>query len=566
LSLKKNISVVNSWTMFEVLKTKSEFDDSFIEESKIKFKEYKDQGIIKNSLFDDETWQMYDEYNNQGIYFDINKDSYNLHYKKETGMTHERFTECLKAFVIFCIGDYVLNTLASFVNDIKKICAVSIFMLDEINISITFPNVSETFFETLPMENENAKEQIVASLILYAESKISYNTIQNRRELSDFMSYFKFGYLLDKYWKQTISEDERLFYYPVYLWWKITGIIPTRPREFILTPRNCLTRENGTSMLILRKSNLKGSNRKVNYNIEKDYIKVQFPISESLADEIEMYIKMTEKYPDNELHTLFRAEPHFAKFNMKKSRVNRFYTYVNLSCVLRIFYYEILQENYGLKVSLSKGELDYSFDNDNIQFINLGETRHISMINAIAEGCSPEIVMQMAGHESVDMSAHYYSNMSTYVECRTYAKFMAMKQEDINYILGKNCYIPSNVETFIKLENDARCYSKALAEGDMTDCIAASGENGEIGYCPSCRFYRQGGFGYFFTNTDIYKNKIDTDLEYLQKIVKLVRQGKGMNEDIREALLRFKSDRHDYELYLFEKFEKERREKLDGKA
>ncbi|WP_312649266.1 hypothetical protein [Aminipila sp.] len=566
MSLKKNISVVNSWTMFEVLKTKSEFDDSFIEESKIKFKEYKDQGIIKNSLFDDETWQMYDEYNNQGIYFDINKDSYNLHYKKETGMTHERFTECLKAFVIFCIGDYVLNTLASFVNDIKKICAVSIFMLDEINISITFPNVSETFFETLPMENENAKEQIVASLILYAESKISYNTIQNRRELSDFMSYFKFGYLLDKYWKQTISEDERLFYYPVYLWWKITGIIPTRPREFILTPRNCLTRENGTSMLILRKSNLKGSNRKVNYNIEKDYIKVQFPISESLADEIEMYIKMTEKYPDNELHTLFRAEPHFAKFNMKKSRVNRFYTYVNLSCVLRIFYYEILQENYGLKVSLSKGELDYSFDNDNIQFINLGETRHISMINAIAEGCSPEIVMQMAGHESVDMSAHYYSNMSTYVECRTYAKFMAMKQEDINYILGKNCYIPSNVETFIKLENDARCYSKALAEGDMTDCIAASGENGEIGYCPSCRFYRQGGFGYFFTNTDIYKNKIDTDLEYLQKIVKLVRQGKGMNEDIREALLRFKSDRHDYELYLFEKFEKERREKLDGKA
>ena len=60
--------------------------------------------------------------------------------------------------------------------------------------------------------------------------------VKKQRSLAQFDSYFLFNDILSDFWKRDISNDTRLFYYPIYLWWRITAIIPLRPKEFILTP------------------------------------------------------------------------------------------------------------------------------------------------------------------------------------------------------------------------------------------------------------------------------------------------------------------------------------------
>lgn len=556
--------VEQRWSMFEVLNDKSAFTPNTIEEAKVLFNEYKVSGIFLNKSFEDSVWRMNDEYQRRGIYFDVNEASYRLYYEKPIGSTYEEFVDYLKTYIVFSVGELVVITMTLITNDVKKIIGMPPIDLEEVQVNIQAPTQVESFFEALPMEDDSFKEKLSMFLCGCADASYSENSI-NRRELCDFLSYFRFGHILDDFWKTVMPEEERLFYYPIYLWWKITGVIPTRPREFLLTPRDCLQREQGKSILTLRKNCLKGGKKKVSYNIEKDYVRVRYPISEELADEIERYISLTENCEDNELHTLFRTEPHFKKFNQPKHYTSRFYTYVNLNCALRVYYYDIVQKRYGMHVFKTKGVTDFSYDKNNIQYINLGDTRHVSMINAIAEGCSPEIVMQMAGHDSIDMSAHYYANMSSYIECRTYARYMQSLSEQ-TYIMGSNFYAPAQTDSYIELENNGKCYSKAMAEGKITDCVAASGDNGEIGYCPGCRFYRTGDFNYFFDDNDIYKNKIDANMDYLRKMVKLIRQGKGLNEDIKEVMLQFKSNKYDFEQYLMEKYKHDTEEKANGKT
>ena len=91
---------------------------------------------------------------------------------------------------------------------------------------------------------------------------VSYQlNTKKKRKLAQFQSYFLFNDILNDYWVKPLSDEERLFYYPLYLWWQITAVVPLRPREFLLTQRNCLTEKDGKYYLTLRRNNLKEKTR-----------------------------------------------------------------------------------------------------------------------------------------------------------------------------------------------------------------------------------------------------------------------------------------------------------------
>ena len=66
---------------------------------------------------------------------------------------------------------------------------------------------------------------------------------------------------------------------------------------------------------------------------------------------------------------------------------------------MRYFFNEIISQEYGYQVNY------FSFptrlDENEINLIHIGDTRHIAMINLIAEGASPVTAMLLAGHEDV---------------------------------------------------------------------------------------------------------------------------------------------------------------------
>lgn len=540
------------WNMFEEVKEKTTLDVSTTLKAVKLFEKYRSKKIFLNDSFSDDVWIINDEYSHRGIYFEFNSDSYRLNYQKHIGLSPAELTNYIKAYIVFSIGDLSSATLINIVNDIKNVLETPLNMLNKGNVFLSVPWQLETILELIPFIDEDVKDELLVILGNYIDEKMLSNSM-NKRDLCDFYSYFRLDHILDKFWSENITEREWLFYFPVYLWWKITAIIPTRPREFVLLPRNCIYEDQNAYFIKMRKNNIKGSNKKITYKIATDYTLKSFPITESMYNDIKKYILLTENYEDNELHTLFRAESHYAFFKKKKIKISRYYTSVNLNCALRLFYTNIVQDKYKIKVIRNTSE--QLTDANAIQYIRIGDTRHVAMINAIAEGVSLEIIAEMAGHDSIEMSAHYFSNMSTYIECRTYAQYInSLEDNDDNYVFGENYFPLMENERYIDLDDGGRCYSKLMIAGDTSDCLKVMSDNGEIGYCLSCYFYKNSGFEFYFNLDKTFKTKIDKNMAFLREIISLQRKGKAKSEDIKRIFLNFKADKSSFEKYLLQKF------------
>ena len=216
-------------------------DGTCIEKGRIIFEEYKDKNIISDSSFYDTHWQFSDEYSNVGMQFNFNELSYNKYYKDVFHLSISDFVDYVKTYMMFNMGKFVLATLRDTLNDIKRIISCTPEELNSSQLFIGYPNRILDFLSMLPVDNtkDNKMEKFMEQIDIIAEIHNSeFSTRQ--RILASFDSYFLFNDILNDYWNLDLDNDTRLFYYPLFLWWQVTAVIPLRPREFILTPRNCL--------------------------------------------------------------------------------------------------------------------------------------------------------------------------------------------------------------------------------------------------------------------------------------------------------------------------------------
>lgn len=549
--------------MFNTILSVQNMDTDCINKAKDLFEEYKNRGIILDSDFSDKRWQFSDEYSHIGIAFNLNILTYRRYYEEYFNISYELFIEYLKTYVLFTMGDLVLRALQNFVNDVKRFIAHNpdeLYALTE-EVALTTPNRLIEFFSILP-ETDNPEKIERVMDILDAMADIHYTNLSGRkRPLASFDSYFLFNDILNDYWTSVIDEDERLFFYPLYLWWQITGVVPLRPREFILTPRKCLEQKIDGWYLILRKNQIKGSEKKISYKIDEDYFTVQYKVPDRLAGEILKYIDFKKKYESTELNTLFITDTHYHQWKQKKHSNSRYFTYINMNCVMRYFFHNVVQGKYDLKIVYDR-EIKH-LEEGCINYLYLGDTRHLALINIIAEGGTPVIAMMLAGHDNMEMSAHYYSNITSLIECRTYRQYRKVLKGNVTYEISRKGQLPLNIKEFAALDDGGRCYSPIFLKNDYSDCKKISGPEGEIGYCPYCVFYRKGSKKDFFKGDDIYKCKIKDDCKHLEYVVKHVRLEKGNSEDILQAMLRLQNSSYTYQQYYEEKILKQK-EKENG--
>lgn len=541
-----------SQSYFNTILSTPSLDESNVELALEIFDNYIDNGIFKDCTFYDETWNTTDEYSNIGIHFNFNQVSYKRFYEEVFGLSFQDFISYVKVFVTMTLGKNVLKTLQSTVNDLKRIIRTDIEDVygATTELSITVPSLCIDFFSILPeSKNIEAVEHLLNALEIYSSVKYSRN-VNKQRSLAQFDSYFLFNDIMNDYWKSEIDLEERLFFYPLYLWWQITAIIPLRPREFILTERNCLEiREDGT-YIKLRRDNLKGNKKSVSYTIAGDYFNVTYKIPDKLANEIRQYLEFTKDYDDTEIETLFVSDTHYKKWGQKKHSNSRYLTYINMNTIMRYFFHDVIEKKYGLNVLY---EQDNGHLNDGeINYLHLGDTRHLALINIMAEGGTPLTAMLLAGHDDINISAHYYSNITNLIECRTYRQYRLVTKGNVSYQISNLNKLPVRSEQFETLSNGGKCYSEKYSIGDISDCLGAVGKNGEIGYCLDCKYYRN-KYKDYFTSDSIYKRQIKDDCDTLSETIKLVRQGKGNDEDIGEALLKLKSSSYSYQQYCKEK-------------
>lgn len=524
---------------------------SSVDEAKDRFLELQRSGVIKmNCTFDSPAWHTTDEYANVGLHFSFNRFSYSQ-YEKGLGLSFDDFVLYVKCFLISIFGRNALATMQNVLLDLRHIinAATDQFYAVSEDIHISLPNLCTDFFSMLPgAEGNQMIDRLLTALDAYSDLN-SYNQNRHKRTLADFDTYFLFDEIIRDFWQSHLSKEERLFYYPLYLWWVLTGVLPLRPREFLLTERSCLSKdEDGTYYLRIRRNQLKGGRKSVSYKLSDDYSIDTYKIPQYLGDEIQQYLDLTSGYEDTEIKTLFVTDPHYHKWEQSKHCNSRFLTYMNMNTILKYFYREIVHDRYGLNVIYDHADCHLAVNE--IGYIHLGDTRHIALINIMQEGGTPVTAMLLAGHNNVEMASHYYTNLKTLIECKTYRQYRRLTGGRAQYQLSLKSALPTHTESRL-LPDGGRCYSKAYLQGDLEDCLATMGENGEIGYCPSCTYYRKTGT--YYSSEEIYTQNLRHDCLTLKNAVDLARRGKGSTEDIGEALQKLRSSSLSYETYLQEK-------------
>lgn len=532
-----------------------ELDEITIKEARRIFFAYREKEIINQSRFDDDIWDLNNETSGYHFNFEIDSNKFKK-FGKELHLTEDEFKEYLKTYIICRMGDLELGSLRRLIHDIKKVVQSDVSDTDsllEVCTPETVGRVSE-FFAMLP---EECREEELSNLLVMFDEVEERSQVENagkQRSLATFESYFRFDEIIKRFWNESNDEDEKLFFFPVWMWWNISGVLPLRPCEFVVTPRNCLNEIDGKYTLTVRRNRKKGTGKSKSYKISSDYELNRYSIPERLAKEIQWYLETTKDYPEEDTHTLFVTGTHYAMWERQAPYTSRLFSYMNLRTCLRYFFKMIVEDRYGYRVLYNND--GQALPNDNcIEYLHLGDTRHIALINLIAEGATPMVAMMLAGHGNPEMSSHYYSNITQLIECRTYRQYKKQIKGQQNYVLSKKKNtLPAKKS--IPLGCGGRCYSEKVTNGDFCDCYKVVGPAGEVGFCKNCEFYRDDSKS-FSDMKDIYKNKIENECHVLEEVVKKVRSGKGEPEEIISVILRLRDSDYSYRQYLLEKMEEE---------
>lgn len=388
-----------------------------------------------------------------------------------------------------------------------------------------------SFADHMVVPDEYAQAQVLADLLALLPGESQYrDELQNRiddispllksngqqRSLAHYQSYLRFSAILDTFWK-TATPEEKLLYFPVWFWFSITGVLPLRPTECVLTPRQCITQVDGKYYLEVRRTLGKGTIQQRRYRMELDYERCKYPIPDHLAIHILDYISATQHVYQSNIDVLFCKHSQFAGAKVIIEN-DKHYTYANLRQCLSYFYRNIVQDKYSYIIAT---DCDNLLEGE-IQKIQLGEMRHIAMVSLALTGGSPAICKELAGHESIEISSHYYSNLKSFLDLLGWERF---RKKDST---TKPAYGLSVSQQY-PVKN-GYCQCEQVWNDDYSPCISAVDTNGMPGSCSVCRW--------FFPSEhrknqqiQMQKEKIDYELEQtctlMRQSIDQVRKGLG---------------------------------------
>lgn len=486
----------------------SEIDREVLQRAREIFERYRKLEVFKECDFDDDVWLITNEVRKTRISFRYPELDYKKYACKWTGCKYGEYVLTAKVFITLQLGKLDIASLRSIANSFGKICGMSAEQVEEYKDYRV--HIAE-MIRLLPGTNE-IRDQILETLDEY--STIFRSRYKKKpRELMDFGSYFRFADAITEYWSKA-AEEEKLYYFPLYLWWTFTSILPLRPTEFLLMPRDCIRNDGDKDWITVRRTRIKGGNSRLSYKISGDYELCSYPVSDVLAYEILWYVQKTENWSPTVLDTLFRLP-------VSDGEQIQFLGYNVMCRLLKNFYQECSR--------LTHEE----------NMINLGDTRHLAMMNLIISGGSPLVCKELARHESIDISSNYYANISTLVECAVFEQYRDMNEKGKARIIGDWKYqiIP---ETGMVEVPDGWCCSPEYAKDSIDDCVSAVSPDSEIGDCHYCKYYRTdtNGPGLYIGDIEANKTRVKADSWYLMHMMETVRCGIGYEEDISRALLR----------------------------
>lgn len=332
----------------------------------------------------------------------------------------------------------------------------------------------------------------------------------NSKTLPKFDDIFAFAEIINDI---TLNKnlDDYFEYFPIFLWWKITSIIPNRPTEFLSLDFNCIFEEDGKCSIKIKRSKAKSSLLiKKRFDLDDYYTTETILINKSLYDFIFNYQNKIKKICSNTPPELLIPGDIFLKYRYAKNEVTRelnseTFTDVDLYALLRKFYSKVVSIEYG-KIPISTFESANKVE-DTIERLTPYDTRHIAIINLILLGNEPQTVMELAGHETITTTQGYYNHIETF--SNSYAisygkKLKLQKKSELQNIKSfsesnsqKTLNIVLNKSSKEKVDGGFCCYPNI--KKDKTKCYKVEGNHSICDY--------------FLPNNDSVMNSVRADIQ-----------------------------------------------------
>ncbi|MBP1970506.1 integrase [Virgibacillus natechei] len=325
---------------------------------------------------------------------------------EQSPRTADAFLSKLKQIIISTKG-FSPNLLEEFVNNMDDrtikvngdIQAISEFTLSNFLISL------ENFYHFYPISEIEKYYSSVQSIKQPEKNK-------NVRKIPSSKDVYTFSYYLDEWYNEAKNdsnkENELILYYPVFLWWKITSIIPMRPSEFTNIKRDCIDKRDGKYYLSIPRLKQK--------NINNIQIIDEISVSEEIFEYIKHYIQITESSGDTKTLISYKS--------LKKVNFRGYYLKIDkmktnssaLKSLLEKFYKDVLFKKYNLIINFN-AEVPSKEDNYDIyRILRLNDTRHISIISMMLQGYDRIEIARLSGHTSLYSQYTYYNHVQFWVD------------------------------------------------------------------------------------------------------------------------------------------------------
>lgn len=490
-------------------------DSETIADSHAIFEEWMNKGVIRADRYDANRWTMSNQVQKH-VTLDFTLDE--VHFAQETTpklqCSLSQYKQAMRLVTTSLMGTALLHLQAA-------VTAMRNYANSfEIPTDYSTGQIIADLLYLLPGDSQFRMDTINAINDLEETNRLS----GNQRNLAYYQSYLKFDFYLDRFWA-TASEEEQIMYFPIYYWFKITGVIPLRPTECVLTPRNCIRYAKDRAWLTLRRSKQKGLTLSSKYNISEDYSQSEYPIAAEVALAIETYISRTRDVYQSDIDVLFCKTSQFAGFGIVGE--NDFhYTYANLRQCLSRFYSEILCGRFGLSVTEGPNEL---MDGE-IERIHLGDTRHIALINLFNTTQDPLVCKNLAGHVNAAMSAHYSTNRRQFLDAYAYMRIRELNgRYDSHHALVTE-HMP------MVCGGKGYCANSAFSSKDFSACALAVDAYGIAGECTVCKFFIPKDHAVAAASKGKTMVEFDATCKLYFKELEMLRQGLG-NQDTLTSLV-----------------------------
>lgn len=409
--------------------------------------------------FDSDKWMGYSGVRKFGMDFSIDENLYREHIGKEFGITIKTMKNMLRCYAIYCNGIYIYKTIAR-----NKLKIVKDFLIKykekEFKLSTDGLSTIEDFLGFIGTP-DNQIERIISNI------RRIKNNEKSQRELSPIINYLVIENEINHIYENACDDNTFKRWFPIYFWVNITFILPLRATEMLVTPKQCIYKENNKIYLRIRRTKLKKGKRTVYYDVNRDYKEFTYEIPDvTVIRNIEKYIELTGS---QDRRFLFEYNDFMINNMLSLQAFNQLIATFVEENIIGNSRYDFARYAIGIK---------------EFETVTAGDSRPIAMANLYFQKTGEDICRQLADHVNINTSSGYYTNISETI----WASSVVQLQKKLDYErrYSKQQYERSEPVVIDTGKSICTSRKRIIDEENLDDCV----EQGHLSDCMGCKFYR----------------------------------------------------------------------------